>query len=234
MKLISGLSVFAFVAAQNKKVPPRNPEQRLGTLSEFFVKFTEEVVAPFTGDGYAGRLNTRMQGMTSSMLAAYNRPNCGYFDDSSKHGGPDPNPNVRPNGKPRNRRSTDEDNAAVVAEQCKNIKWSEMTEKLQQDCCDSDHNPDPLFSAGGECLDGKCDLACQIMEGKRSKGKGKGKKSHWDRLSNDPQTKWKQIMTGCRKWAERYIGNCGGQRKNKLITNRTKKVYEKVNTKMGW
>lgn len=230
MKLISGLSV-ALVAA-NKKVPPRTPEQRLGTLSDFFVKFTDEVVTPVAGAKYAGRLNGRMQRMTDGMLAAYNRPNCGYFDASSKHGGPDPNPGVRPDGKPRNRRSMDEDNAEIVQQRCDEVNWDDMTDELQGECCDPEAAL--VFSAGGDCDDGKCDLHCARINGSRSKGKGKGKKTHWERLSNDPQTKWKQIMTGCRKWAERYIGNCGGQRKNKLITNRTKKVYTKVNGKMGW
>jgi hypothetical protein len=38
------------------------------------------------------------------MLSAYNRPTCGFFDESLKHGGPDTNPELRPNGKPRNQR----------------------------------------------------------------------------------------------------------------------------------
>merc|ERR1719333_681527 len=35
------------------------------------------------------------------MLAAYGRPNCGFYDSSLTNGGPDPNPELRPNGKPR-------------------------------------------------------------------------------------------------------------------------------------
>jgi hypothetical protein len=39
--------------------------------------------------------------MTANMLSAYNRPNCGFYDSSLTNGGPDPNPMLRPNGKPR-------------------------------------------------------------------------------------------------------------------------------------
>ena len=43
--------------------------------------------------------------MTTNMLKAFRRPQCGFFDDSMPNGGPDPNPHLRPNGKERNRRS---------------------------------------------------------------------------------------------------------------------------------
>jgi hypothetical protein len=42
--------------------------------------------------------------LASNMLKAYNRLVCGFFDESIQHGGPDPNPELRPNGKPRNQR----------------------------------------------------------------------------------------------------------------------------------
>merc|ERR1712046_424760 len=35
------------------------------------------------------------------MLEAYNREHCGFFDASLPFGGPDPNPELRPNGAPR-------------------------------------------------------------------------------------------------------------------------------------
>lgn len=42
-----------------------------------------------------------------SMEAAFNRPTCGYYSGEGKHGGPDPNPELKDNGKPRNRRTAD-------------------------------------------------------------------------------------------------------------------------------
>ena len=39
--------------------------------------------------------------LAGNLLKAYNRPFCGFYDQSIRHGGPDPNPELRSNGKPR-------------------------------------------------------------------------------------------------------------------------------------
>ena len=39
------------------------------------------------------------------MLDAFNRPNCGFFDPNLPFGGPDNEPDLRPGGRARNRRS---------------------------------------------------------------------------------------------------------------------------------
>jgi len=221
MKLISSLAI-ALVAAEEKKVPPRHPLNRLNTLRGFFAKFAEDVVVPITGNqNYADRLTKRMQGMTDSMEKAFNRPNCGYYDESSKHGGPDPEPHLRPNGKPRNRRDTEDethfDDQEEFEAACA-LGWENNNVQVRTECC---QQIDSYYSAN--------ESGCNMLP----RRKGGNKKTPWDRLSADPALKWKQIMTGCRKWAERYINNCAGQRKNKLIKNRTKRVFEKVNTKLG-
>jgi hypothetical protein len=36
------------------------------------------------------------------MMAAYSRPQCGFFDENLEHGGPENDVHLRPNGKPRN------------------------------------------------------------------------------------------------------------------------------------
>jgi len=41
----------------------------------------------------------------------------------------------------------------------------------------------------------------------------------------DPCKGMKQIMTGFRKWADRYIGGCGGQANYKHQVNRANKFY---------
>jgi len=229
MKLLGTLSV-ALVAAQNKKVPPKTPEQRLNTLKGFFAKFTADIMSSVTGDGVATRFNSRMQRMLENMEAAYNRPNCGYFDPSSKHGGPDPYPgfkNSDPNGKKRNRRLAEEDSNNLQEQACTgsvtdedgNVETYDPFGDMLGNCCSFD-----WFNEANS-------VTCQ--KGERAGGKKKGK-DQWSRLSDDPKLKWKQITTGTRKWAERYINNCSGQRKNKLVVKRMKKVYAKINTKMGW
>jgi hypothetical protein len=217
MKIITGLAIA--VMANEKKVPPRSPTQRLSTLRRFMSNFANEVAAPIAGDGYAGRLEKRMHGMVDSMGRAYERPTCGFYDPNTKHGGPDPNPEIRPNGKPRNRRFAAEDMQEDLEAECAK-GWDGINETLQAECC---AYSDSFASANS--------ANCNAIASSRSGGRGK--KDPWDRLSSDPALKWKQIMTGCRKWAERYIGNCAGQRKNKLIKNRTKRVFGKVNEKLG-
>ena len=42
----------------------------------------------------------------------------------------------------------------------------------------------------------------------------------------DPCKGMKQIMTGFRKWADRYIGGCGGQANYKHQVHRANKFYQ--------
>ena len=50
--------------------------------------------------------------------------------------------------------------------------------------------------------------------------------SIWDRYDReDPSVGTKQITTGFRKWADRYIGGCGGQANYKHQVNRANKFY---------
>lgn len=178
-----------------------------------------------------------MHKMTANMGAAFNRPTCGYYDDSTRHGGPDPNPEQRENGKPRNRRSDDDDQVddqvdSMVSDSltvvCATAKFDEQTVIVRHECCTK--LPSVKTEFAKECKD-----AAEAPENNvRGSGSGNKSTSKFDRLSNDPALKWKQIMTGCRKWAERFIGNCSGQRKNNLIKKRTKNVLTKVNAKLGF
>ena len=70
------------------------------------------------------------------MEVAFNRPNCGYYSGEGKHGGPDPNPEINFNGKPRNRRTADneEDLLEAAQEWCaEEVQdgYSEYTTKIQ-------------------------------------------------------------------------------------------------------
>ena len=81
----------------------------MNKIKSFYRAFGADVVASRISEKAGDRFATRFVSMCDGFEAAFNRPNCGYYDDSSKHGGPDPNPNVRPNGKPRNRRDDDDE-----------------------------------------------------------------------------------------------------------------------------
>jgi hypothetical protein len=134
------IATLALVAqADDRKVPPRHPLQRMNKLNEFMDNFAAEMVANGNmKQGQADRFSNRMDNFLGQMKAAFNRPNCGHYDaDQGKHGGPDENAHINFNtGKPRNRRDIDEEDlheatnewcAAQLAEgygkQIKIIKW---------------------------------------------------------------------------------------------------------------
>jgi hypothetical protein len=45
---------------------------------------------------------------------------------------------------------------------------------------------------------------------------------------NNPQRGLRQITTGFRKWAQRYISDCPGERKNKAHSQRADRLYRKI------
>ena len=57
------------------------------------------------------------------------------------------------------------------------------------------------------------------------RGSNKGKTNA--RLSKDPEKAVKQITTGLRKWAERYLNNCHGMRKDEVPRKRARGLYRK-------
>jgi hypothetical protein len=57
------------------------------------------------------------------------------------------------------------------------------------------------------------------------RGKKNGKTNA--RLSKEPERAVKQITTGLRKWAERYLNNCHGMRKDEVPRRRAKNLYKK-------
>jgi len=243
MKLISGLVTIAIAADGTKKVPPRSPTDRLKTLTTFFVNYADEVMTPMKLARPSLRVNpekfkARMINLTGRMERAYNRDTCGFFDPSTTHGGPDPNPGHRENGKPRNRRTADEDNeegefnSLVGTEdaevECAKAVWNTASDEIQVTCCELKTD---FYTENQTSCDAAAASAATAAGKVRAKG-GKGKKTHWERLSNDPKLKFKQMMTGTRKWADRYIGNCSGQRKNNIIKNKTKSILIKMMQKL--
>ena len=218
MKL--AVATIALASAAEKKVPPRHPLNRLNKLDQFFARFAVDIVASRVSEGAAERFAARMENMLDNFEAAFNRPGCGYYDANTTHGGPDPNPNFRPNGAPRSRRDADdeveadfEDYAAFCAERA-----GSFNEEQQSFCCglsQEGHTGDVDYCPPGIARSGN-------------------KKNAYDRLAQDPALKWRQICTGTRKWVQRYIGNCHGQRKNNLGVKRVRKLYNTWNEKLGW
>jgi len=204
------LCTLALVAhASEKKVPPRHPLQRLKKLGTFLDNFADEMVEQGKmKQGQADRFGSRMDTWLESMGEAFERDNCGYYSGDGKHGGPDPNPETNKNGKPRNRREADgiheDDLAEALVEECDAafaVNYAGYSEEMHGECCGFD------------------EAYCNGAQARSSK------KSAYDRLSDVPELKWRQITTGLRKWAQRYINNCHGQRKFKHSSKRANKLH---------
>merc|ERR1711972_240679 len=140
--------LVAVASAEDKKVPPRHPLQRLAKLTEFSAEILNEWYGFLPSkDNWVAKFANNAERMERN----FNRGNqrCGYYDeDNLPHGGPE-----------RKRREDDD----------------------------------------------------------------------MDRYNReDPVQGTKQITTGFRKWAERYISQCSGQRNNQYQINRMNRWNEKL------
>lgn len=161
---VSAIILATVANGQEKKVPPRHPEQRLNRLNQFSAEWLNDNLPNLPSkDSWIAKFETN----ASRMLNAFNRPECGFYDSGLlPHGGPDPNPGLKPNLAPRRARRSDDD--------------------------EEDYEEGMLVRYN----------------------------------KNQPMTGIKQITTGYRKWAERYINECYGQRKYKFQVNRMKAWFQ--------
>ena len=130
---ISGAVLFALASADDRKVPPRHPLQRLTRLTEFSAELLNQWYTWLPSkNAWVAKFEKNANRMEKNFKRGEQR--CGHYnEDQLPHGGP----------ADRKRRSNDE----------------------------------------------------------------------WDRYNReDPAEGTKQITTGYRKWAERYISACSGQR----------------------
>ena len=133
--------IFAVAAAEEKKVPPRHPLNRLARLTEFSqIVLTDYFDFLPSQQSWINKFASNAERMERNFQRGEQR--CGFYDENQlPHGGPE-----------RKRRSDDE-------------------------------------------LD-------------------------VERLSNHPAKAITQITTGFRKWAERYLSQCSGQRNSQYQVNR--------------
>jgi len=225
-KMKLSLATMAAVAVANdKKVPPRHPLNRLNKIRFFFDEFANDVVKTRLGENVAERFATRFgTNMLNNFENAFGRDNCGYYDSDSKHGGPDPMPHVRPNGKPRTRRDDSaneiEQDTAEIESWCQEVVDKDTFSTQQHGICCQLHTD-------GHTATDFCAKPIKVVTVKQGARSGaSGGSNAYDRLSSEPSLRWRQITTGARKWVERYISNCGGQRKKNIAVKRIRKVYK--------
>ena len=154
MKFSAAL-LFAVAAAEEKKVPPRHPLQRLARLTQF----SDEILNEWfdflpSKNSWIGKFANNADRMERNFRR--NNQKCGFYDeDQHPHGGPEGAPTFGE----RKRREDEE----------------------------------------------------------------------WDRYDRvNPVRAVKQITTGFRKWAERYISKCSGQRMYKHQIKRMDKWNNKL------
>jgi len=219
----------------SRKVPPRHPLNRLARLQKFGFAFNE---AHFDN---SQKVADTIENFTTNMKNSFDRANCGFYDaDLKPHGGPDPNPEVRLSGRARNpagsnRRRRDAEGNDWLFDACNCANESDST-----DCFDglSDNQVDfysdaildkmlcELDDESSEQCDGLDEATCEFhgpMVAVRGKKNGKTNA----RLSKNPEKAVKQITTGLRKWAERYLNNCHGMRLAEVPRKRAKNLYKK-------
>lgn len=164
---VSSVVLVTLASASDKKVPPRTPIQRLKRLQQFSEEWLTDNLPNLPSKA---NWVQKFEINAERMVNAFNRPKCGFFDPSLPFGGPDVNPHLRPDLKPR--RET----------------------RARRNDDSSDYEDD-----SGELL-------------------------RYNK--NQPLTGIKQITTGYRKWAERYINECWGQRNHKYQKQRMAKWFK--------
>jgi len=74
------------------------PPARLAKTSDNFKLWLNQNIVK---ESRRNRWSNHVDRLTENMNKAYNRPICGFYDSDLTNGGPDPNPEHRPNGRPR-------------------------------------------------------------------------------------------------------------------------------------
>jgi len=92
----------------NKKLSAKHPLNKLARLQKFGFDFAEFHMNK--NEAQVTRVKDTIENFTTNLANSWKRPNCGYFDETTSKGGPDPNPDTKANGKPRSSRMRREAN----------------------------------------------------------------------------------------------------------------------------
>lgn len=214
----------------NKKLSGKHPLNKLARLQKFGFDFAEFHMND--SEAQVSRVKTAIESITTNMANSWKRPNCGYFDETTSKGGPDPNPDTRSNGKPRSSRMRREANQWMFdACECEldghQNCYDDMSKNQHAFYIDSVLNE--MFCDDDEVESGECSyldsMTCTWVGDTSQAVRGSG--SSGSRLSEVPEKAVKQITGGLKKWALRYINNCSGMRNGKKPVKRVNNLYKK-------
>jgi len=227
MKTAISFALVAFGDASklrtSRKVPPRHPLNRLARLQAFGLKFADKFFP-----GKNENMKNTILGFTNQMNTSFLRDNCGFYDaDIKPHGGPDPNPEMRENGKPRNPTSRRRrDDSSIFTDVCMCEKTAGDAESGCSDNLTNDEYEMYIDLVGNNDMCDEEDVDCAYIDD-NCDVHGANLKRSGRKISDNPERAVKQITTGLRKWAERYLNNCHGMRKDEVPRKRARKLYNK-------
>jgi len=205
LKMKISAVLIATAAANDRKVPPRTPAQRLNTLHRFMREWVQiEIAGTINRPSRAANMIENGVARIEAKMSEAAAKDCFFFDPSLPHGGPAP--------KDRKRRSSD---------------WAEAElSRIQRDVDDNDELDffDRYFSIQSKTsqergLGASGDVEVPSMDAQFQ-----------ERLSSEPNLAWKQIGTGFRKWILRYISECYGQRTYSYHTGRLERIHSRIKT----
>jgi hypothetical protein len=205
-----------------------------------------------------GRIQDNIQRRTDRMLKVFNAVNddgeqrCGFFDPTTTYGGPQLNAPDLNDEKKEARREYLENQRNRRHNIIDEFKWVSLTPQdwhhIRRDE-DLDHIEDKIMELEKwfqDNLDDKDSLTFDILDGdfdddetrhrrgavKTNLDQGKFGTADARYNKNDPITGWKQICTGFRKWAERYIAYCRAEYVSKSFSKwATEKLWRKTEQK---
>lgn len=204
MRLLAAFLVLAesdFPVKIDRTLQPRHPQNRNARLHKFAQQWLETNII---SNKYRERIWMRWQKWGQKMQAAFDRPQCGYFDpEKPNDGDPSPHQNHKLGKmrKSRSKRSTDSDTDGSSSGNWNDLTDEEWMEELEKSAFEMLFDP----SQGDVSLRGRKDL-----------------------ITQNPERAIKNILNGFRRYARRYIAGCHGERVNQSHSSRAKKFTEKL------
>jgi len=245
MKIYAGLLAVSNAVDIDRSVPPRHPVNRLARLNKFC---DELMAAPFVTAERFENLKNKCTGWCDARLDAFENK-CGFYDAGVTHGGPDPDQEYVPTRQnywgerrekvdvfSRKRRADDcadwdgntdslnyFDYTDVVENEVVSVQTEEpcapgyidagwlddsypqvVQDEMNEECVDDCENDDDVDACKAQCR--------QVS---RSGG------SRINRIINrGPWRSARSIVTGVRKWGERYLNSCPGRRSGRHMLRR--------------
>lgn len=201
---ISSAILIATVAANDRKVPPRTPAQRLNTLHRFMNEWVStEIAGTINRPSRAANMIANGVARIEARLTEAAAKDCFFFDPTLTHGGP------------RVQRKRRSDNWVGV----------ELT-RIQREVDDNSvldffdlYFASQAKQSNERGISESGDVEIPSLD-----------KQFQERLASEPNLAWKQIGTGFRKWILRYISECNGQATYSYHTNRLAKIHSKIKT----